>query len=76
MLPAKTKGEMGNTGHAGTEQAHDAQIPSGGATLEGELSVPVGASGGVVSLRARFGVEPPQFAQPVCRAHHTRGLSG
>ncbi len=32
-------------GHTGAVQTHDVQIPSGEAVLEGELSVPVGASG-------------------------------
>jgi dienelactone hydrolase len=36
---------MGHTGHTGTARAHDVQIPSGEATLEGELNVPVGATG-------------------------------
>src|SRR5215213_1186451 len=36
---------MGHTGHAGTARAHDVRIPSGGAVLEGELNVPVGATG-------------------------------
>jgi len=36
---------MGHTGHAGTAREHDVQIPSGGAVLEGELNVPVGATG-------------------------------
>jgi putative phosphoribosyl transferase len=36
---------MGHTGHTGTARAHDVQIPSGAATLEGELNVPVGAQG-------------------------------
>jgi pimeloyl-ACP methyl ester carboxylesterase len=36
---------MGHTGHAGTAREHNVQIPSGEAVLEGELNVPVGASG-------------------------------
>jgi dienelactone hydrolase len=36
---------MGHTGHAGTARAREVQIPSGGAVLEGELSVPAGATG-------------------------------
>src|SRR3982751_6247822 len=36
---------MGQTGQTGTARAHDVQIPSGEATLEGELNVPVGATG-------------------------------
>ena len=36
---------MGHTGHTGTAREHDVQIPSGGAVLEGELHVPVGATG-------------------------------
>ena len=36
---------MGHTGHTGTAREHDVQIPSGGAVLEGELNVPVGATG-------------------------------
>jgi putative phosphoribosyl transferase len=36
---------MGQTGQAGAAQARDVQIPSGAATLEGELHVPVGATG-------------------------------
>jgi putative phosphoribosyl transferase len=36
---------MGHTGHAGTARKHDAQIPSGSTTLEGELNVPEGAQG-------------------------------
>src|SRR5437763_353241 len=39
---------MSNTGHAGVERAHDVQIASGAATLEGELSVPAGAQGVVL----------------------------
>jgi putative phosphoribosyl transferase len=39
---------MGHTGHMGTEQAHSVHIPSGKATLEGELSVPIGAKGVVL----------------------------
>ena len=38
---------MGHTGHTGTARSHEVLIPSGSATLEGELNVPVGA-GGVV----------------------------
>jgi putative phosphoribosyl transferase len=36
---------MGHTGHTGTMQSRGVSIPSGSATLEGELSVPVGAAG-------------------------------
>ena len=36
---------MSNTGYAGVERAHDVQIASGAATLEGELIVPAGAQG-------------------------------
>jgi putative phosphoribosyl transferase len=39
---------MGHTGHTGTARAHDVQISSGAATLEGELSVPAGAQGVVL----------------------------
>jgi len=39
---------MSNTGHAGVERAHDVQITSGAATLEGELGVPAGAQGVVL----------------------------
>src|SRR5215212_5828622 len=39
---------MGHTGHAGTAREHNVQIPSGEAVLEGELNVPVGASGVVL----------------------------
>ena len=39
---------MGHTGHTGAARAHGVQIPSGGATLEGEVSVPVGATGVVL----------------------------
>jgi putative phosphoribosyl transferase len=36
---------MGHTGHTGIAREHDVQIPSGEAALEGELHVPVGATG-------------------------------
>ena len=36
---------MGNTGDAGAAQGRAMQIPSGTATLEGELHVPAGAAG-------------------------------
>jgi dienelactone hydrolase len=39
---------MGHTGHTGTEPSHAVRIPSGETTLEGELSIPVGASGVVL----------------------------
>jgi putative phosphoribosyl transferase len=39
---------MGHTGHTGNEPSHVVRIPSGEATLEGELSVPVGANGVVL----------------------------
>src|SRR5205085_225713 len=39
---------MSNTGYAGVERAHDVQIASGAATLEGELRVPAGAQGVVL----------------------------
>jgi dienelactone hydrolase len=39
---------MGHTGHTGSEQGHGVRIPSGEATLEGELNVPVGAAGVVL----------------------------
>ena len=39
---------MGHTGHTGTAREHEVQIPSGGAVLEGELNVPVGAQGVVL----------------------------
>jgi len=39
---------MGHTGHTGTARSRIAQIPSGQIMLEGELSVPVGASGVVL----------------------------
>ena len=39
---------MEHTGHAGSVRSRDVQIPSGPAALEGELSVPAGASGVVL----------------------------
>ena len=39
---------MSNKGYAGVERAHDVQIASGAATLEGELRVPAGAQGVVL----------------------------
>jgi putative phosphoribosyl transferase len=39
---------MGHTEHAGAAQSQGVYIPSGQATLEGELSVPVGAQGVVL----------------------------
>src|SRR5918999_3974544 len=36
---------MGHTGHTGSAREHGVQIPSGEAVLDGELNVPVGASG-------------------------------
>ena len=39
---------LSNTRQAGVERAHDVQITSGAATLEGELSVPAGARGVVL----------------------------
>src|SRR5256884_2817906 len=39
---------MGHTGQTGTILTHDVKIPSGETTLEGELSVPVGATGVVL----------------------------
>jgi putative phosphoribosyl transferase len=39
---------MGHTGHAGTARGRTVQIPSGPATLEGELQVPAGATGVVL----------------------------
>src|SRR4051794_15467716 len=36
---------MGHMGHTGTARAHEVQITSGEALLEGELNVPVGARG-------------------------------
>src|SRR5215217_5256888 len=39
---------MGHTGHAGAAHEHGVRIPSDEASLEGELSVPVGAEGVVL----------------------------
>src|SRR5437660_12777432 len=39
---------MGQTGQTGTILTHDVKIPSGETTLEGELTVPVGATGVVL----------------------------
>ena len=39
---------MGPTGHTGTARSRTEQIPSGPIMLEGELSVPVGATGVVL----------------------------
>ena len=39
---------MGHTGHTGTARAQTVQIPSGPASLEGELHVPAGAQGVVL----------------------------
>ena len=39
---------MGHTGHTGTARSRTEQIPSGQIMLEGELSVPVGATGAVL----------------------------
>src|ERR671911_3190587 len=39
---------MGHTGHTGTAPSRTEQIPSGQIMLEGELSVPVGATGVVL----------------------------
>jgi len=44
----KGEAEMGHTGHTGTAREHRVQIPSDGTVLEGELSVPVGATGVVL----------------------------
>src|SRR2546423_2399445 len=50
-IAVETKGKevaMSNKGYAGVERAHDVQIASGAATLEGELRVPAGAQGVVL----------------------------
>ncbi|HYG79276.1 MAG TPA: hypothetical protein VD861_02755 [Pyrinomonadaceae bacterium] len=48
----------GHTGHAGTRPSHAVRIPSGEATLEGDLSVPVGANGVVLFAHARGQQQP------------------
>src|SRR5215207_3510894 len=64
---------MGHTGHAGTAREHDVQIPSGGAVLEGELHVPVGATGIVLfahgSGSSRHSPRNQYVAQVIRRAN-------
>jgi putative phosphoribosyl transferase len=58
---------MGHTGHTGTEPAHAVRIPSDEAVLEGELSVPVGASGVVLFAHGSGSSRHSQRNQYVAR---------
>jgi putative phosphoribosyl transferase len=58
---------MGHIGHTGTERAYAVRIPSGEATLEGELSVPVGANGVVLFAHGSGSSRHSQRNQYVAR---------
>jgi putative phosphoribosyl transferase len=64
---------MGYTGHTGTIKSHGVSIPSGSATLDGELSVPVGALGIVLfahgSGSSRHSPRNQYVAQVIRRAN-------
>src|SRR2546423_14683702 len=76
-IAVETKGKevvMSNTGHAGVERAHDVQIASGAATLEGELSVPAGAQGVVLFAHGSGSSRYSPRNQYVARVIHAAGV--
>jgi putative phosphoribosyl transferase len=65
---------MGHTGHTGTKQSRAVRIPSGEATLEGELSVPVGANGVVLFAHGSGSSRHSQRNQYVARQIREAGV--
>ena len=63
---------MSHTGHAGTVRTHNVQIPSGAATLDGELHVPAGAGGIILfahgSGSSRHSPRNQFVARTICNA--------
>lgn len=68
---------MGHTGHTGTRQTQDVYIPSGASgdvTLDGELSVPIGATGVVLFAHGSGSSRHSPRNQFVARTIHERGV--
>jgi putative phosphoribosyl transferase len=67
---------MGHSGQTGTARARSKQIPSGQITLEGELNVPVGASGVVLFAHGSGSSRHSPRNQFVARTIREAGVEG